>query len=71
MQSLETTILVNKHTIKTDTESLDSLGKQVRDVTLQVDFLQSNRKMLGKKTNNNNNDEPPNLLVAYQRRWNL
>lgn len=46
LQSLETTIKVNKHTIKTVTESLESLGKQVEDVTFQVDSLQSKLEML-------------------------
>ena len=69
LQSLETTVKDNTQTIKSVTDSLEFLGKQVEDVTLHVDSLQSQVETL-KKENAVLREKCTNL-EAYQRRWNL
>ncbi len=69
LQSLETTVKDNTQTIKSVTDSLEFLGKQVEDVTLHVDSLQSQVETL-EKENAVLHDKCINL-EAYQRRWNL
>lgn len=69
LQSLETTVKDNTQTIKSVTDSLEFLGKQVEDVTLHVDSLQSQVETLVKE-NTVLRDKCSNL-EAYQRRWNL
>lgn len=49
LQSLETTVKDNTQTIKSVTDPLVFLGKQVEDVTLHVDSLQSQVETLEKE----------------------
>ena len=69
LQSLESTVQDNTQAIRSATDSLEQLGKQVDDVTLHVDSLQSQVETL-EKENAVLRDKVANLQ-AYQRRWNL
>ncbi len=50
LQSLESTVKDNTQTIKSVTDSLEFLGKQVEDVTLHVDSLQSQVESFAQST---------------------
>ena len=57
-QSLETTVKGNTDTLKSVTDSLEFLGRQVEDLTKKADRVETLR-------------EKCNDLDAYKRRWNL
>ena len=68
-QSLETTVKGNTDTLKSVTDSLEFLGRQVEDVTKKADNLQTRVETLEK--GNTVLREKCNALDAYKRRWNL
>lgn len=69
LHCLETTVKDNTHAIKSVADSLEFLGKQVEDVTLHVDSLQTQVETLEKE--NAMLRDKWITMEAYQRRNNL
>lgn len=69
LHSLETTVKDNTHAIKSVTDSLEFLGKQVEDMTLYVDSFQTQVETLEKE--NATLCDKWTTMEAHQRRNNL
>lgn len=69
LHSLDTTVNDNTHAIKSFTDSMEFLGKQVEDVTLHVDSLQTQVETLEKE--NATLHDKWITMEAHQRRNNL